>query len=164
MPSYLFIIYYCLYLFAPAAPCSYSLPVSAAPAVPFVIPRLLPFSAASWLLVPVCPDSEIFSLISLFTAVGSCSFIFAGVIGSFSLYSVNGSSFLPISVPGPPSSNRLDCWLVLALVVEVGDETPSLALLVVLSAAPFTLFLAPVNFCLNFSATLPMPLHYYPPY
>ena len=35
------------YLFAPAAPCSYSLPVSAAPAVPFVIPLLLAFSVGS---------------------------------------------------------------------------------------------------------------------
>src|SRR5919202_387659 len=143
------------YLLDPAAPCSYSLPVSAAPAVPFVIPLRLAFSAASWLFL-VWPGSEIFSLISLFTAVGSCSFIFEGVIGSFSLYSVNGSSFLPISVPGPPSSNLLDCWLVLDLVEVLGDETPSLALLVVLSVAPFTLFLAPVNFCLSFSATLPI--------
>src|SRR5919198_6067097 len=98
MPSYLFIIYYCLYLFAPAAPCSYSLPVSAAPAVPFVIPLLLAFSLASSGFTPVLPGSVIFSVISLFTAVGSCSFSFAGVIGSFSLYSFNGSSFLPISV------------------------------------------------------------------
>ena len=35
------------YLFAPAAPCSYSLPVSAAPAVPFVMPLLLAFSVGS---------------------------------------------------------------------------------------------------------------------
>jgi predicted CoA-binding protein len=41
--------YYAIYLFDPAAPCSYSLPVSAAPAVPFVIPLRLAFSAASWL-------------------------------------------------------------------------------------------------------------------
>src|SRR5918994_5786178 len=35
------------YLFVPAAPCSYSSPVSAAPAVPLVIPLLLAFSLAS---------------------------------------------------------------------------------------------------------------------
>src|SRR5438094_9967469 len=75
-----------VYLFDPADPCSYSLPVSAAPAVPFVIPLLLAFSAASWLLV-VCPPSAIFwSLESLLTAVGSCCFIFACDIVSFSLY------------------------------------------------------------------------------
>src|ERR671933_1442797 len=76
-----------IYLFDPADPCSYSLPVSAAPAVPFVMPLLRAFSAASWLL-PVCPPSAIFwSLGSLLTAVGSCCFILAGDIGSFSSYS-----------------------------------------------------------------------------
>src|SRR5215208_4656970 len=98
-------LYCCFnYLFAPAAPCSYSLPVSAAPAVPLAIPFFLAISAASSGLVPVCPGSVILSVISLLTAVGSCSFIFAGVMGSFSLYSVKESSFLPISVPGAPSS------------------------------------------------------------
>src|SRR5215211_5827460 len=97
------------YLFAPAAPCSYSLPVSSAPAVPLVMPLLLAFSlASSGLVPPCCPGSTIFcSLGSLFTAVGSCSFILAGVIGSLSLYDVNGSSFLPASVPGTSSSYLL---------------------------------------------------------
>src|SRR5919109_2202107 len=93
-----------VYLFAPAAPCSYSLPVSAAPAVPLAIPFFLAISAASSGLVPGCPGSVIFSVISLFTAVGSCSFSFAGVMGSFSLYSFSGSSFLLFSVPAAPSS------------------------------------------------------------
>src|ERR671918_514553 len=98
------LFYLLLYLFAPAAPCSDLEPVSAAPAVPLAIPFFLAISAASSGLVPVCPGSVIFSVISLLTAVGSCSFIFAGVIGSFSLYEVRGSSFLPVSVPGAPSS------------------------------------------------------------
>src|SRR5918912_3174973 len=148
-------VYYLL-LIVPAAPCSYSVPVSADPAVPFAIPLLLALSCAASGFGTSFPDSTICSVISLFTAVGSCSFILAGVIGSFSLYSVNGSSFLPTSVPGPPSSNRLDGWFVLDLLEAVGDETPSLALLVVLSVAPFTLFFAPVNFRLSFSATLPI--------
>src|ERR671918_163776 len=96
------------YLFAPAAPCSYSLPVSAAPAVPLAIPFFLAISAASSELVPVCPGSVILSVISLLTAVGSCSFSFAGVIASFSLYSFSGSSFLLFSVPGAPSSYSED--------------------------------------------------------
>src|SRR5215212_6163478 len=110
------------YLFAPAAPCSYSLPVSSAPAVPLVMPLLLAFSLASSELVPVCPGSVIFSVISLFTAVGSCSFSFAGVIASFSLYSVNGSSFLPASVPGAPSSYSEVCSPLV-----VSEERRSLA-------------------------------------
>src|SRR5918999_508750 len=96
--------FFVYFLFDPAAPCSYSLPVSAAPAVPLAIPFFLAISAASSGFVPVCPGSVNFSLISLLTAVGSCSFIFAGVIGSLSLYGVKGSSFLPLSVPGAPSS------------------------------------------------------------
>src|SRR5918992_5132055 len=97
--------FFVYFLFDPAAPCSYSLPVSAAPAVPLAIPFFLAISAASSGFVPVCPGSTIFwSPESLLTAVGSCSFIFAGVMGSFSLYDVNGSSFLPLSVPGAPSS------------------------------------------------------------
>src|SRR5213080_2605958 len=78
------------YLFVPAAPCSYSSPVSAAPAVPLAIPLLLAISFAASGFGTSFPDSTILSVISLFTAVGSCSFIFAGVIGSFSLYSVMG--------------------------------------------------------------------------
>src|SRR5918911_391034 len=100
------LFYLLLYLFDPAAPCSDLEPVSAAPAVPLAIPFFLAISLASSGLVPppVCPGSTIFSVISLLTAVGSCSFIFAGVIGSLSLYDVKGSSFLPVSVPGAPSS------------------------------------------------------------
>src|SRR5919202_4559994 len=132
-----------IYLFDPAAPCSYSLPVSAAPAVPFVIPLRLAFSAASFALVLCFPGSTIFSSLgSLLTAVGSCSFILAGVIGSFSLYSVNGSSFLPTSVPGPPSSNLL--VRPPPLLVE-DDDTPlptvSLMVLVTLSLASVILSL-----------------------
>jgi hypothetical protein len=57
------------------------------PAVPSVIPLLLSFSLASsaedgWL------DDCVFSLL---TAVGSCSFILAGDIGSFDSYSLVGS-------------------------------------------------------------------------
>jgi hypothetical protein len=49
------------YLFDPAAPCSYSLPVSPAPAVPLVMPLFLAFSLASSVLVPpCCPGSTIF--------------------------------------------------------------------------------------------------------
>src|SRR5215216_7713312 len=94
-----------IYLSVPAEPCSNSLPVSDAPAVPLAIPFFLASSAASFVSVPCLPGSTIFSVISLFTAVGSCSLIFAGVIGSFSLYSFKESSFLPVSVPGAPSSN-----------------------------------------------------------
>jgi hypothetical protein len=97
------IFYLFTYLFVPAAPCSSLLPVFAAPAVPLAISFFLAISAAYSGFGPTCPGSTIFSLISLSTAVGSCSFIFAGVIGSFSLYDVNGSSFLPVSVPGAPS-------------------------------------------------------------
>src|SRR5215212_6144563 len=110
------------YLFAPAAPCSYSLPVSAAPAVPLAIPFFLAISAASSGLVPVCPGSVILSVISLLTAVGSCSFSFAGVIASFSLYSFSGSSFLPFSVPGAPSSYSEVCSPLV-----VSEERRSLA-------------------------------------
>src|SRR5215216_6023935 len=132
------------YLFAPAAPCSYSLPVSSAPAVPLVMPLLLAFSlASSGLVPPCCPGSTIFcSLGSLFTAVGSCSFILAGVIGSLSLYDVNGSSFLPASVPGTPSSNCLSCPLT---------DVFSLLEPVTLSLAPVTLSLASVAFSLALS-------------
>jgi hypothetical protein len=42
-----------VYLFDPAAPCSYWSPVSAAPAVPFAIPLLLAISRASSGFVPV---------------------------------------------------------------------------------------------------------------
>src|ERR671926_433503 len=128
-------VYYLL-LIVPAAPCSYSVPVSADPAVPFAIPLLLALSCAASGFGTSFPDSTICSVISLFTAVGSCSFILAGVIGSFSLYSVNGSSFLPTSVPGPPSSNSLVCPL---LRPPVEDEetrpTVSLVVLVALSLA-----------------------------
>src|SRR5215217_3480933 len=44
----------------PAAPCSYSLPVSAAPAIPLAIPFFLAISAASSGFVPVRPGSTIF--------------------------------------------------------------------------------------------------------
>src|ERR671932_1848324 len=127
------------YLFVPAAPCSYSVPVSADPAVPFAIPLLLALSCAASGFGTSFPDSTICSVISLFTAVGSCSFILAGVIGSFSLYSVNGSSFLPISVPGPPSSNLLVC----TPPVEEEDTPPTVSLVVLV-----TLSLASVIFSL----------------
>src|SRR5919202_2725987 len=157
------------YLFAPAAPCSYSLPVSADPAVPFAIPLLLALSFAASGFGTSFPDSTICSVISLFTSVGSCSLILAGVIGSFSLYSVNGSSFLPISVPGPPSSNSLVC----PPPVEEEDTPPtvSLVVLVTLSLASVifslvasapslvvldTLSLASFNFSLTLSAILVM--------
>ena len=42
-----------VYLFDPAAPCSYSLPVSDAPAVPLAMPFFLAISAASSGFVPV---------------------------------------------------------------------------------------------------------------
>jgi hypothetical protein len=65
-----------IYLFDRAAPCSYSLPVSAAPAVPFAVPLLLAHSFAASGLGTSFPPSVIFSVISLCTAVGSCSFSF----------------------------------------------------------------------------------------
>src|SRR5919112_3696903 len=144
------------YLFAPAAPCSYSLPVSAAPAVPLAIPFFLAISAASSGLVPVCPVSVIFSVISLFTAVGSCSFIFAGVIGSFSLYDVNGSSLMPVSVPAVPCS-----YAALPLELEVLFELVLLVTLsLVVSPTSFTLSLAPVTVFLTFSIILPIIIPY----
>src|SRR5919204_1805004 len=106
------------YSFVPAAPCSYSLPVSVAPAVPLAIPFFLAISLASSGLVACCPGSTIFSLISLFTAVGSCSFIFAGVIGSFSSYSFRGSFFLSDFVPAAPSSYSLSSLLVMLPYIE----------------------------------------------
>src|SRR5919205_1638639 len=163
-------VYYLL-LIVPAAPCSYSVPVSADPAVPFAIPLLLALSCAASGFGTSFPDSTICSVISLFTAVGSCSFILAGVIGSFSLYSVNGSSFLPTSVPGPPSSNSLVCPPPLRPPVEDEETRPtvSLVVLVALSLASVifslvveapslvvlaTLSLAPFSFSLTLSVML----------
>jgi hypothetical protein len=60
-----------VYLFDPAAPCSYWSHVSPAPAVPFAIPLLLAISRASSGFVPVCPGSVIFSVISRLTAVSA---------------------------------------------------------------------------------------------
>src|SRR5918999_115413 len=149
--------FFVYYLFDPAAPCSYSLPVSAAPAVPLAIPFFLAISAASSGFVPVCPGSVIFSLISLLTAVGSCSFIFAGVIGSFSLYDVNGSSLMPISVPAAPCSYA-------ALPLELEEVSFELVLLVtlslVVSPTSFTLSLAPVTVPLTLSIILPIIILY----
>jgi hypothetical protein len=96
-------MYIRFYLLVPAESCSYSSPVSSAPAVPFAIPLLLALSLASSGFVPTCPGSVIFSVISLFTAVGSCSFIFAGVIGSLDSYSVNGSRTAEVLVSSESS-------------------------------------------------------------
>src|SRR5919198_3524299 len=147
------------YSFVPAAPCSYLLPVSVAPAVPLAIPFFLAISFASSGLAASCPGSTIFSVISLFTAVGSCSFIFAGVIGSFSLYSFSESSFLPTSVPGAPSSNSVSSMpeeeetfsLVLATLPLVSTAI-SLALPLALSLVPITFslifFVIPIVVCI----------------
>src|SRR5215211_7700652 len=146
-----------LLAYVPAAPCSYSLPVSAAPVVPLAMPFFLAISTASSGLVLVCPGSVIFSLISLLTAVGSCSLIFAGVIGSFSLYDVNGSSLMPISVPAAPCSYAV-------LPLELEEVSFELVLLItlslVVSPTSFTLSLAPVTVSLTFSIILPIIILY----
>jgi hypothetical protein len=62
-----------IYLFDPVAPCSYSLPVSAAPAAPFAIPLLVAHSFSASGFGTSFPPSVIFSVTSLCTAVGSFS-------------------------------------------------------------------------------------------
>jgi hypothetical protein len=52
---------------------------------------------------------------SLRTAVGSCSFILAGDIASFSSYSFRGSFFFSVLLPAAPSSYCLSCSLELVL-------------------------------------------------
>jgi hypothetical protein len=61
-----------IYLFDPVPPCSYSLPVSAAPAVPFAIPLVLAQSFSASGFGTSFPSCVILSVMSLFTAVGSC--------------------------------------------------------------------------------------------
>lgn len=129
---------------------SYSLPVLAAPAVPFVIPLLI-FVAASWLSVPMlCPGSAIFGHFSHY----SCRlmlFYFEGVMSSLSLYLAKGSSFL-LSLPGPSFSNCLSCWFLLVAVVELEVAFFSFASCFV--CRPFTLSLLPSYFFYNFLCDL----------
>ena len=68
----------------PIAYYLYSSSAQVEPAVPSVIPLLLNFSLASSTEVGGC-DVSVFSLL---TAVGSCSLILAGDIGSFDSYSL----------------------------------------------------------------------------
>src|SRR5215831_15170016 len=86
---------------------SFDLIYSSEPAVHSVIPLLLAFSRASSLGEVVVSPPLIFSVISLFTAVGSCSFIFAGDIGSLASYCVVQSYPVPSALSLEPTTVSL---------------------------------------------------------
>jgi hypothetical protein len=82
-------------LFDPSAPCSHSLSVSAAPVAIFYISLLLTHSFASSGFGTSFPAFVIFSVISLCTAVVYALYPLQESL-VISLYSFNGSSFLPL--------------------------------------------------------------------